>query len=182
MANVFIFSADDATTRAYFGITMKKSYELEALLPLIQEKCQIEDLGRIYPDGKCYPWGVRESGENFLAWHVMAKDDLVLGYRNRSIVSASIVWMKINNPALAARLWNKSTEEPLSLICFTDEPQLGETPIVPQMLVYLDQDYRGFTKLDSEKCDNILRDYGSFETFVRLGLGYDFPFSLRHSE
>jgi hypothetical protein len=182
MANVFIFSADDATTRAYFGITMKKSYELEAVVPLIQEMSRIEDLRRIYPDGKCYLWGAQESGDNFSTWNIMAKDDLVLGYHNRSIISASYVSMKLKNPSLATQIWSESTEGSFSLICFMDEPHLGDVPIVSQMLRYLDQYYRGFTKLDSEKRDNIMRDYGSFETFVRLGLGYDFPFSLRHSE
>jgi hypothetical protein len=182
MANVFIFSMDDAATGTRCGITMTEGCELEPLLPFIQEKSQIEDLGRIYPDGKCYPWGALESGENVSAWNIMEQDDLVLGYRNRSIVSASYVWMKIRNPSLAARLWNESAAGPFSLMCFTDEPHWGDVPIVPQMLVYLDRDYRGFTKLASRKCDSILRDYGSLETFVSLGLGYDFPFSLRHSE
>ena len=182
MANIFIFSVDDTATGAYCGITITEGCELGTLLPSIQDKSQLEDLGRIYPDGKCYPWGVQESGDNFSTWNIMAKDDLVLGYRNRSIVSAAYVLMKIKNPSLAARLWNNSTEGPYSLMCFTDEPHLGDVPIVPQMLRYLDRDCRGFTKLDSEKCDNIIRDYGSYETFIRLGLGYDFPFSLRHSE
>ena len=182
MANVFIFSMDDAATGTRCGITMTEGCELEPLLPFIQEKSQIEDLGRIYPDGKCYPWGALESGDNVSAWNIMEQDDLVLGYRNRSIVSASYVWMKIRNPSLAARLWNKTAEGTLSLMCFTDEPQWGDTPIVSQMLEYLDPDYGDFTKLNSEKCDNILRQYGSFETFVRLGLRFDFPFSFRHSE
>jgi hypothetical protein len=182
MANVFIFPADHPPTEARCSAARPEGFELQALLPLIQEKRQIEDLGRIYPDGKCYPWGVPESGENVANWNLMAKDDLVLGYRNRAIVSASYVWMKIRNPALAARLWNEGRDGSLSLICFTDEPQWGETPIVPQMLGYLDRDCRGFTKLASEKCENILNSYGSFETFVRLCLRFDFPFSFRHSE
>ncbi len=182
MENVFIFSIDGATAKANFGITIEKGYELETVLPFIHEEAQIEELRHAYPDGKCYIWGVRERGDNFSTWNIMAEGDLVLGYRNRSIVSASYVLMKINNPSLAARLWSKNTEGPFSLMCFTNGPHLGEVPIVPQMLRYLDQDYTDFTKLNSQKCDNILNDYGSFETFVRLGLGYDFPFSFRHSE
>ena len=182
MANVFIVSADDVTTRAAFAMAMEESYDLEALLPLIQEKRQIEDLRRIYPDGKCYLWGAQESGDNFSIWNIMAGDDLVLGYHDRSIISASYVLMKLKNPLLATRVWHNSGGEPFGLICFMDEPHTGKIPIVSQMARYLDQNYRGFTKLDSEKRDYIINDYGSLETFVRLGLGYDFPFSLRHSE
>ena len=182
MANVFIVPIDDATAHSDFGITIEKGYDLETLLPLIHEETQIEHLRRIYPDGKCYVWGVQERGDNVSTWNIMAEDDLVLGYRNGSIVFASNVMMKINNPSLAIKLWSKNTDAPFSLMCFTDAPHLDEVPIVSQMLRYLDEDYTGFTKLDPEKCDNILRDYGSFEIFVRLCLKYDFPFSFRHSE
>jgi hypothetical protein len=181
MANVFIVSANDVTTTASFGMAMGKSYELEALLPLIQEKRQIEDLWRIYPDGKCYLWGAQESGDNFSTWNIMTEEDLILGFRNLSIVFASYVLMKIHHPVLATRIWGNSGT-PFGLMCFLDEPQTGEVPIVSQMSRYLDRDYTGFTKLDSAKRDHILSDYGSLEGFVRLGLGYDFPFSLRHSE
>ncbi len=182
MANVFIFSIDDAAAKASFGITIEKGYELETVLPVIHEEIQIENLRRTYPDGKCYVWGVQERGGNFSTWDIMAEGDLVLGYYDRSIVAAAYVLMKINNPLLAAQLWSKSLEGPFSLMCFTSEPYAGEVPIVSQMLRYLDLNFTGFTKLDSKKCDNIMSDYGSFETFVRLGLGYDFPFSFRHSE
>jgi hypothetical protein len=182
MANVFIFSLDDEAANAQVGTTIEKGCELEPLLPLIPEETQIENLRRVYPDGKCYVWGVPEKADHFSIWNFMTEGDLVLGYHDRSIVSAAYVLTKINNPPLAARLWGKGSEGPFNLMCFTNEPFTGEVPIVPQMSIYLDRDYRGFTKLDPEKRDNIMRDYGSFETFVRLGLGYDFPFSFRHSE
>jgi hypothetical protein len=180
MANVFIFSVDDA--KVNFGITIERGCELETVLPFIRDEIQVENLKHFYPDAKCYIWGVQERGDNLSIWNIMAEGDLVLGYRNNLIVSALSVLMKTDNPSLAARLWSEHTEEPFRLMCFTDKPHLGEVPIVSQMLRYLEKDCRDFTKLNSEKCDNILQDYGSFETFVRLGLGYDFPFSFRHSE
>ena len=182
MANVFMFSAEDETTRSYVDTATTKGFELETLLPLIQEKSRIEYLRRMYPDGICYLWGARDCGDNFSTWDLMAEEDLVLGCRNHLIVYASYVLMKINHPLLATRVWHDSGGEPFGLICFMDEPHTGEVPIVSQMSRYLDRDYRAFIKLDSEKRDYIINDYGSFEVFVRLGLGYDFPFSLRHSE
>ena len=180
MANVFLFSVDDA--KANFGIAIKKDCELETVLPFIRDEIQVANLKHFYPDGKCHIWGVQERGDNLSIWNIMAEGDLVLGYRDRSIVYASYIFMKTDNPSLATRLWSKHTGEPYRLMCFTDKPHSGEIPIVSQMLTYLEPDCGDFTKLRSEKCDNILRDYGSFEIFVRLGLGYDFPFSLRHSE
>lgn len=182
MANVFVFPLDDEETGAGVGITLEKGYDLETLLPFFHEEIQIENLRRVYPDGTCYVWGVREQGDHFSIWNVMEEGDLVLGFHNRSIVSAAHVLMKINSPLLAAQLWSGNPEGPFSLMCFTNAPYAGEVAVIPQMSIYLDREFTGFTKLDSEKRDNILRDYGSFETFVRLCLGYDFPFSFRHSE
>jgi hypothetical protein len=182
MANVFIFPIADPKAGTQAGVPAAEGFDMEAVQPFLREQSQTDYLAQIYPDGKCYPWGARESGENASFWNAMAKDDLMLGCRNGSIVSAAYVWMKIRNPELGARLWSGPAGEPFSLICFTDEPQWGDVPIVPQMTGYLDREYGGFTKLASEKRDNILRAYGSFETFVRLCLHFDFPFSFRHSE
>ena len=180
MENVFLFSMDDAETKS--GIAIQKGCELETLLPFIRDEIQIENLRNFYPDGQCHILGMQERGENLSIWNIMSEGDLILGYSNRSIVYASYVLMKMDNPSLAARLWSKHADAPFRLMCFTDKPHSGEVPIVPQMLIYLEQDCVNFTKLSSDKRDNILRDYGSFEIFVRLGLGYDFPFNLRHTE
>jgi len=182
MANVFLFPLDDEAAGAKAGVTLEKGCELETLLPFIQDGMLAEHLRRLYPDGTCYVWGVPERDDHFSTWTIMAEGDLVLGCHDRSIVSAAYVLTKVRHPLLAARLWRESAEGPFSLMCFTSAPHAGEVPIVPQMLAYLDQACSGFAKLDSGKCGNIVRDYGSLETFVRLGLGYDFPFSFRHSE
>jgi len=112
----------------------------------------------------------------------MSENDLVLGYSNRSIVSAATVLMKVDNPSLANALWGNNAEGPSRLMSFFNKPYVGEVPIVEQMLGYLDRDYLEFTRLNPEKCGNILRAFGSLDIFVRLGLRYDFPFSFRHSE
>ncbi len=171
---------DDALTNP--GIAISRGCGLETVLPFIQGEIDVEKLKRFYPDGQCHIWGVQERDDHHSTWNVMAEGDLVLGYRGRSIVYASYVLMKADNPPLAARLWSEHTDEPFRLVCFTAEPHSGEVPIFPQMLTYLEQDCGGFKKLGSDKRDNLLRDYGSFELFVRLGLGYDFPFNLRHTE
>ncbi|MDQ5987321.1 MAG: hypothetical protein CSYNP_03061 [Syntrophus sp. SKADARSKE-3] len=182
MANIFIFLTEDETIRTSYCIATPESHELETFLLLIQEKIQDEYLKQSYSNGICHLWGAQENEDNFSTWNLMDEGDLVLGWNNRLIVSASHVLMKVNHPLLATRIWNNKAEKPFALICFMNEPHTGEVPIVSQMSRYLDQDYSGFTKLSSEKRDNIINDYGSIEGFVKLCLGYDFPFSLRHSE
>ncbi len=180
MASVFICPVDDET--AAFGKNLEIGCGLETLLPFIQDEGRKEALARLYPDGHCHVWGLRDKGNNLSAWNGIAPDDLVLGYRNRSILSASTVFMTVRNPSLADRLWGRHAEAPFELLCFTGKPHVGEVPIVSQMLGYLDLEYSRFTRLDPEKCRAILDAFGSLDIFVRLGLRYDFPFSFRHSE
>ena len=182
MANVFIYPIEDETAKAHYRIAVETGVELEIVLPSIRDEVQIENLRRFYPDGTCYVWGVPDRGDNRSTWNAMSEDDLVLGYRNRSIVSAATVLMKVDNPSLATALWGNQPEGPPRLISFFNKPHVGEVPIVSQMLGYLDQEYSGFTRLNPEKRENILNAFGSLEIFVRLGLRYDFPFNFRHSE
>ena len=180
MASVFICPVDDET--AAFGNTLEVGCVLESVLPFVRDEGQKEALAHVYPDGRCHVWGLRAGGDNLSAWSGMAPGDLVLGYRNRSILSASTVLVKARDPVLADRLWGSTPEGPFELMCFTGKPHVGEVPIVSQMLGYLDGEYGGFTRLSPHKCRAILDAFGSFDVFVRLGLRYDFPFSFRHSE
>jgi hypothetical protein len=180
MDNVFIVSMEDEAA-APFGTTLETGCALETVLPFLDDT-QADALRRLCPDGTCHAWGVRDERDNRSTWEGMTPDDLVLGVRSRSIVSASTVLMKVRNPLLADRLWGRTAEGPFELMCFTDKPHVGEVPIVSQMRGYLDEDYGGFTRLSPDKCKAILHAFGSLEIFVRLGLRYDFPFSFRHSE
>jgi hypothetical protein len=182
MSNVFVILTDDAAAGRSTAVSRGAVRELGALLPLVRGDLPAESLKRLCPEGMCYAWGVQETPANRALWETMAGGDLVLGYGERSIVSASYVIAKTNDPALAAALWGGDKGEPFDLLCFTDKPHVGEVPIVPQMLRYLDPEYRGFVKLPPEQVQNILHDYGSFEIFVSLCLRYGFPFSFRHSQ
>lgn len=182
VSHVFIYAIDDGAAETSVRTSPEEGYDLERVLPFMQNERRVERLKSLYPDGRCYLWGMPNTDGNLSIWEMMAPDDLVLAYRNRSIVSAAHVLMTVKNPALATRLWGHGLAGPFGLLCFSEKPHVGEVPIVPQMLRYLDLDYRGFTRLDPEKCAHMVSDYGSLEIFVRLGLRYDFPFSFRHSE
>jgi hypothetical protein len=182
MANVFICPIEDGTVKAHFDIAVETGYALESVLPRMNDGAQAEDLRRLCPDGRCYAWGVPDKDGNRSTWEVLSGDDLVLGYRNQSILSAATVLMKVDNPSLATALWGDHPEGPSRLMCFFAKPHVGEVPIVEQMEGYLDRTCARFTRLGPEKCETILRAFGSLENFVRLGLRYDFPFSFRHSE
>ncbi|HOF04867.1 MAG TPA: hypothetical protein PK175_03245 [Syntrophales bacterium] len=182
MAKLFVFSGDDTSMRLEDGAGLGKGFELAKILPLMEEHRQSEYLRSLYPLGKCYLWGARATGGNLSVWLDMAADDLLLGYRGNTIFLAARILAKMNAPRLAARVWENDAAEPFSLLCFLAEPYVGKVTIVPQMLRYVEEYCSGFQQLSAEKSACIVSDYGSLENFVRLCLGYDFPFSFRHSD
>ena len=182
MANIFIFPTDSSAVGSYPGSAAQEGYGLDGVLPYLAERNQVEQLHGVYPAGRCYLWGVPDSDGNQRIWQEIEEDDLILGYRRQTIVVAAYVVMKISSPALARQIWKNNLKEPFGLICFTDKPLSGETPVTAPLWRYLDENCPGFKKLAPEKCRHMKSDYGTFENFVRLGLGFAFPFSLRHSE
>lgn len=179
MANVFVFCVHDEEARVEFEAAALRGYGLEDVLKSVRDDFQAESLRRYYPGGRCYAWGVTDRGGNRSTWEFMAENDLVLAFYRGSIIAAAYVCLTMDEPRVAEAMWGEGTS---NLIWFSEKPYSGDVPVITQMDRYLDHDFTGFTRLDPVKCENILSDYGSFETFVRLCLKYDFPFSFRHSE
>lgn len=182
MNNVFILAPHE---RAGENAAIVKAvvWELGTLVSMIPDDTQFqEELKKLYPGGTCYAWCLWDnSTDGPAALDAMEVGDLLLCYRNRSILSAAFMLLKTGNPALTARMWGRLPEEAPEGICFTSKPHEGEVPVVPQMYRYFDEAYGGVMKLRDNNVRAILADYGSLETFVHLCLKYDFPFSLRHS-
>ena len=182
MENVFVFSSDAATIRTGYGDEGQKGHGLTRVSRLVEEGDIVERLRNIYPLGRCFIWGAQETEDNCLLWREMEAGDFILGVRGGSIISAARILMKLKSPTLGAGVWDSENGAPFNLICFMDEPLTGETDIEPSMRRYLDAGTGELKKLAAEMRDFMLSDYASISNFVRLGLGFDFPFSLRHSE
>ncbi|MBN2517025.1 MAG: hypothetical protein JXC33_13455 [Deltaproteobacteria bacterium] len=182
MANVFIFTANNEPAQQRFRITVEKGYDLEQILPFIEDGTHRNTLRQVYTDSTCYLWGEAEnSGEARSEWERMSEGDLIFGYRENAIMSVSHVLSKMDDPELADRIWGEYGGNPFRLIIFMTRPNLCNITIVPQMFKYLDPTYEGLTKLGSDKLETILAHYVSLDDFTRLVFGQDFPSSFRHS-
>jgi hypothetical protein len=182
MANVFIFTVNDSHAQQRFRITVEKGFDLEQILPSINEESYRNTLQQLYTDGMCYLWGEAEkSGGTRSEWERMSEGDLILGYQEDAIISVSHVLYKLDDPVLANQIWGEHDGNPFRLIFFMTKPYLCNITIVTQMLKYLDPPYDGLTQLGPEKLRNILAHYVSLDEFARLVFGKDFPASFRHS-
>lgn len=182
MENIYLFSDDATTIRTGYDDRGQRGYELARLSIFVQERDIVEKLWNIHPQGRCFLWGARETEENYLLWREMEAGDFILGVRGETITSSARVLMKLKAPGLAAGVWDGEIGAPFSLICFLDEPRIGETAIAPALRRYLDAGVRELEKVPAERRDGLIGAYMSVSNFIRLGLGFDFPFSLRHSE
>lgn len=170
MANVFIFTSANQAAQDNFKKTIENGYDLSEVMAFIGSEDEKEKLRNIYPDNKCYLWGAQEKeGNNRRIWEQMTEGDLVLGYRSRSIVSASKVVTKIDNPELSEKVWGKYPEGPFRLIYFLSKPYLCDVP-VSSLPEYFGQQYQAFTRIKSESSAKILRDYSTFDNFINQRL------------
>jgi hypothetical protein len=183
MNNIFVYSVNDEPAMRRFTASVRNGYDMEHLLPLIEDSSHRDALQQLYRGEKCYLWGEAEDhgGTTRSEWECMTERDLVLGYREQTIISVSRVVYKMSDPSLADHLWGNDEGSACSLIFFMTTPHLCNVTIVPRMFAYLDPPYDGLSHLGPDKLENIRTHYVSSEDFARLLFGQDFPASLRHS-
>lgn len=172
MANIFLFTAANEDAKRNFQHTIKTGHALSDIFTLGLDQNLLENLKSYYPDDNCFLWGAQDSPNRRSTWNLMKEGDLVLGYRNLSIISAAFLIAKIDSPQLAEKIWGKYDNGPFQLAYFLTKPTLCNVP-VNSMKKYFGQEYRGFTRISSDNTQRILDDYGSFENFVQSRLVED---------
>lgn len=166
MSNIYIFTCANQAAQNNFKKTIKDGIDLSDILPFIAD-VNLQDRLRVKcTDGKCYLWGAQEKqGANRRTWEKMSENDLVLGYREKSICSAGFVIEKTDDPMLAEKIWGKYDEGSFRLIYFLTKPTICSVS-VSALSEYLGKEYRGFAQLNPEKTTQLLSDYSSFSNFI----------------
>lgn len=169
MADIFLFTAANQKAQENFQHTIVTGHALSDIAEFISDQGMLDKLKSSYPDGKCFLWGAQDSEDRRKKWNRMQEGDLVLGYRNFSIISAAFLIAKIDSPQLAEKVWGKYPDGPFQLAYFLTKPIQCEVR-VKTMPQYFGQEYRGFTRIASENTARILGEYGSLEKFVQRRL------------
>jgi hypothetical protein len=166
MSNIYIFTCANQVAQNNFKKTIKDGIDLSDILPLIAD-VNLQDRLRVKcTDGRCYLWGAQEKqGANRRTWEKMSEDDLVLGYREKSICSAGFIIEKTDDSMLAEKIWGKYDEGPFRLIYFLSKPIICSVSVTA-LSEYLGKEYRGFAQLNPEKTTQLLNDYTSFNNFI----------------
>jgi len=130
---------------------------------------ELDALREIYPDEKCFIWGVTPGGNNKSSWDRISKGDVAVFSRDGKIYASSVVTYKLHNKGLAADLWKYDKEgRTWEYIYFLDEIRNVNIPYKDFNRSVLKKDgspysdsfiIQGFGILEPEQC------YKFFEKF-----------------
>ena len=163
MSKLILQPAGNPDARKHYNDTIKTPVNLKK----ISKYLSIEDydtLKKIYPDNKCYIWGVTPKSSNIAQWNKISDNDISLFARNNMIFSYGISCYKTISHDLAAYLWEYDNDG------FTWEYIYFLKNITPLSYTYLEMNqaigyapkynYRGFNVVDSDRSSNVINLLG----------------------
>ena len=163
MSKLILQPAGNPDARKHYNDTIKTPVNLEK----ISKYLSIEDhdtLKKIYPDNKCYIWGVTPKSSNITQWNKISDNDIALFARNNMIFSYGISCYKMISHDLAAYLWEYDKDG------FTWEYIYFLKNITPLSYTYLEMNqaigykpkynYRGFNVVDSKRRTQAINKFG----------------------
>lgn len=168
MANAFVFSCANAAAQRHFADSVESGVQIGRIASVVGNAEIIERLYAASEDGLSYCWAGKSGGQDQIYWERMAIGDLILGYRQASIVSASFFIAKLKSAELAKLIWPDAIDPPYDLIYFFTKPEFFNQPIAG-LQDYFAKVYQGLRRLPTS--DKMVKDFGSFANFVREALG-----------
>lgn len=114
-------------------------------------------------------WGIR----NVPTWEQMERDDFVLCVYDGIYHYVARLLAKYDNPEYAEAIWGTNDEgRTWRYMYFLTEPIKIYQPLY-EYEGYLHSRYQGFTRIADARLDEIEKDYGSIEEFVKEILLYE---------
>jgi 5-methylcytosine-specific restriction endonuclease McrA len=133
-----------------------------------------EELKKIRDEaGGFYAWGAVWGIRNVPTWEQMERDDFVLCVYDGIYHYVARLLAKYDNPACAEAIWGTNDEgRTWRYMYFLTEPIKIYQPVY-EYEGYLNSTYRGFTRIADVRLEEIEKDYGSIEEFIKETLQYE---------
>ena len=172
MSKIILQPAGDKDAREHYNDTLENPVELDRIYKFLSQKNK-EILSDIYPDKKCYIWGVTPSGNNITKWNKIESGDVTLFSRNKRIYASGVTTYKLHNQSLAAFLWDYNNKgQTWEYIYFLDEIRNHSIPYIDfNKSVGYKENYiiQGFNVLDELKSKSVFDDFGlESSTYIPL--------------
>lgn len=169
MRQLYVFTAGNDNARAHLDSSIKKMVPI-GFLDQHLEPSQSEFLKSLLPDSLgFYAWGAVPGERNIPMWEAMQEGDIVLTVFDNYYHYISTVISKVNNPALARHIWGTTDDDNTwEYIYLLTEPKQVKVHVASEPVIkYLNNGYRGFTRISDERVSNIRIAYGSLDNFLQ---------------
>ena len=164
--NIFVFTAGDSGARAHLGKSIVQALDAHLVSALRQEPSRSELKEIANRQGGLWAWGAVPSNRNRSFWKRMNAGDWVLCVYENTYRHAARVTFKIEDEQLARRVWGEAPEGGTwSLMYFLTRPSSMAKPVAA-LAKYLNNGYRGFTRISDAKTARINDVFGSVDRFV----------------
>lgn len=152
----------DKVAQINFLNTIAQAVELSSIVSHLTKE-QFEKLTSIYPDGKCYIWGVRNGkGSNMPTrkqYEKLNVNDVVLFYQDGRFYAKSRVTFLMTSQSLSAQLWND--DDTFSNIYFIKEVEAFNLDVIQFNKIVYDKEQKfpvmGFKVLDEKQSLSLIK-------------------------
>lgn len=177
MRQIFIFTAGDKNARKHLADSILKPVPFEWMKDALGPE-QTHYYQSLLPgQNGFHAWGAVPGPVNKRTWEAMHPGDLVLTVFDNQYHFLSTVVGKFNDPELANRIWGADDEGATweNMYVLTPPKSIAKGVLDETLLKYLSKGYRGYTRISDEKVRNILKDYGSLNSFTQAVFGQALP-------
>jgi hypothetical protein len=123
--------------------------------------------------GGFYAWGAVWGVRNVPTWEQMERDDFVLCVYDSIYHYVSRLLAKYDNPECAKAIWGTNDKgKTWRYMYFLTKPIKIYQPVY-EYEGYLHSRYQGFTRIADARLEDIEKDYGSIEEFIKETLQYE---------
>src|SRR5215216_2564896 len=173
MRQIFVFTAGNPEARQHLADSIQNPVDDAVVFGNFDESHH-EELERIRDEASgFYAWGAVPGVRNIPTWEQMERDDFVLCVYDGIYHYVARLLAKYDNPECAEAIWGTNDEgQTWRYMYFLTEPIEIYQPLY-EYEGYLNSRYQGFTRIADARLDEIEKDYGSIEEFIKKTLQYE---------
>ncbi|WP_225616683.1 HNH endonuclease [Variovorax sp. 38R] len=168
MRQLYIFTAGDADAREHLNDSIRNP-QPSSLLDSHLTAERADYLRSLLPDSQgFYAWGAVPGERNIPMWNQMQDGDIVLTVFDNRYRYVSSVIAKIHNADLARAIWGQTPEgKTWEYMYILTQPRAVDVHVTSKPVIdYLNNGYRGFSRIGDERLAKIRGTYGNLENFV----------------
>lgn len=162
---IFIFTAGNEDAQGHLDASVKNPLALDRVLSLFPPH-QHQHIQTLAATHGLYAWGAVPGQQNTPRWNAMQPDDWVLCVYGNVYRYVARVAAKYDNANFARDIWKENAAgNTWQLMYFLTKPIPIAIPM-GRLSDYLQNGYRGFSRISDEKMAQIEAEFGSVDNFI----------------